>query len=373
MKVTFPQLGTLAIGIRALLDELGADYVTPPPTTSATIARGAALAPESACLPLKIGLGNFLAAEELGAEAVLMAGGCGPCRLGYYADVERSILNGAGSKLEVIILQTPRGHVGDIWTRVKRFAPRATPTRLTRGLQMAWVKLNTCDEIDRLTDAARAGEARSGSATALRRSSLAALDAAGTLRAVRRVRADLQGAFAALPQRAGDDEPPIHCGLLGEVFVVLEPGCNHDVERRLGELGVLVDRSVMLTDWVREALGRDLFRLGRLSPAFQRARPYLNHWVGGHGTDNVGETVRFARAGYDGAVHVAPLTCMPEIVAHNVLRGRVTSAEDIPVLTLYFDEHAAEAGTVTRLEAFVDLMRRRRRARQAGVSGGNRD
>lgn len=185
--------------------------------------------------------------------------------------------------------------------------------------------------------------------------------------AVRAALREQRESFAALPLADGD-EPPVRCGLVGEVYVVLEPAVNHDTERRLGELGVEVNRSIFITDWVKDNLGRDALRLGYPSVHLRRARPYLNHWVGGHGTDNVGAVVEHARSGYDGVVQVAPLTCMPEIVAHSVLQGRVARAEDIPVLTLYFDEHAGEAGTVTRLEAFVDLMRRRRRARKEAAA-----
>lgn len=363
MKVTFPHLGTLAIGLRALLESLGAECVVPPPTTAATIARGAALAPESACLPLKVGLGNFLEAEELGAEAVVMAGGSGPCRLGYYADVQRDILRAAGSRLEFIVLEPPGGHLNELWRRIKRVAPRSTLAGLARAISFAWAKLAAIDELDRLTAAARPYEIVRGEVSALRERCLTRLADAASIAAVRAASREQRDAFAALP-RAETGDPPLRCGLVGEVYVVLEPAVNHDVERRLGELGVVVERSVFITDWVVDNLGRDALRLGYPAAHFRRARPYLNHWVGGHGTDNVGAVVQFARAGYDGVVQVAPLTCMPEIVAHSVLQGRVAREEGIPVLTLYFDEHTGEAGTVTRLEAFADLMRRRREAKE---------
>jgi len=46
---------------------------------------------------------------------------------------------------------------------------------------------------------------------------------------------------------------------------------------------------------------------------------------------------------------------MPEIVAEAILPG-VSTAMGIPVLTLIIDEHSGEAGILTRLEAFVDLL-----------------
>ena len=59
-------------------------------------------------------------------------------------------------------------------------------------------------------------------------------------------------------------------------------------------------------------------------------------------------------------VHLAPFTCMPEIVAQNIMPS---TKEDIPVLTVLYDEQMARPGMITRLEAFVDLLKFRRRRR----------
>jgi len=72
----------------------------------------------------------------------------------------------------------------------------------------------------------------------------------------------------------------------------------------------------------------------------------------------VGEKVLHSKE-YDGLVHLAPFTCMPEIVAQNIMRS---TKENIPVLTILCDEQMAKPGMLTRLEAFVDLLARRRRA-----------
>ncbi len=57
---------------------------------------------------------------------------------------------------------------------------------------------------------------------------------------------------------------------------------------------------------------------------------------------------------------------MPEIVAQSVL-GQVGEKEGIPVMTMYFDEHAGAAGIQTRLEAFVDMLYRRKKINQPGI------
>ncbi len=57
---------------------------------------------------------------------------------------------------------------------------------------------------------------------------------------------------------------------------------------------------------------------------------------------------------------------MPEIIAENIYPS-VIKDHSIPVLTMVFDEQMARAGLITRIEAFIDLMERRRmKAAKAG-------
>ncbi|MGI6604044.1 MAG: hypothetical protein ACOX2S_03035 [bacterium] len=44
---------------------------------------------------------------------------------------------------------------------------------------------------------------------------------------------------------------PLKIGLIGEIYVVLEPFANHNVQTLLEEMGVLADRSVYLAEWSR--------------------------------------------------------------------------------------------------------------------------
>ena len=51
---------------------------------------------------------------------------------------------------------------------------------------------------------------------------------------------------------------------------------------------------------------------------------------------------------------------MPEIVAKSVF-DRTEHSREIPVLSLIFDEMGGEAGYITRVEAFADLLQRKKR------------
>ena len=63
--------------------------------------------------------------------------------------------------------------------------------------------------------------------------------------------------------------------------------------------------------------------------------------------------------GTDGLIHVSPFTCMPEIMSQNIF-PKMREDIDIPILSLIMDEQTGKAGYLTRLEAFVDLMRRKK-------------
>lgn len=344
-------MGTIHIPLETLLTDLGAEVVVPPPCTQRTLDLGVGLAPEFACLPLKVSLGNFLEAAALGAEAVVMAGGSGPCRFGYYAQVEREVLRAAGADLEMIVLEPPQGHLSELLRELRRWLPGLTLGRFWRAFQHAWAKVLAIDEVERAVQAARAVEVAPGKADAVFNRFLGSCRDAGSPRRVKAAAGEAMAALAALPRRTGK---PLRVGVVGEIYTVLEPFVNLGAEQRLGRLGVEVVRRLFLGDWVREHLFRFRVAQERRHLA-ELASPYLNYFVGGHGLESVAHAVEFAREGVAGVMQLAPLTCMPEIVAETVL-PEVTEVHGLPVLTLFVDEHTGEAGLQTRLEAFVDLL-----------------
>ena len=54
---------------------------------------------------------------------------------------------------------------------------------------------------------------------------------------------------------------------------------------------------------------------------------------------------------------------MPEIMSQNIF-PKMREDVNLPIVSLIMDEQTGKAGYITRLEAFVDLMRRKKR-RQA--------
>lgn len=64
--------------------------------------------------------------------------------------------------------------------------------------------------------------------------------------------------------------------------------------------------------------------------------------------------------GIDGIVHLVTFGCGPDSLTGELLAGRVRRRYGVPLLLLTVDEHTGEAGLVTRIEAFIDMIRWRK-------------
>jgi predicted nucleotide-binding protein (sugar kinase/HSP70/actin superfamily) len=363
LKVTFPHIGNSYIPFRIMLTELGMEPIIPPPISGRTIELGTKLAPEFACFPLKINLGNYIEAIEAGAELILMAGGVGPCRFGYYGEQQREILEEAGYDVDFLVLEAPKTHPMELLDKIKHFFPKHRLSDLARAIYLAWLKADALDRFDRLANQVRPVEIQPGSTTRLQGDFYHQLDQAFL---VKDIKSTLERNFhelQALPVKQGIS--PLKILLVGEIYMVLEPSVNFEVERVLGEMGVVVERTIYFTDWVRDHL---LFSI--IYPNWNKklklmARPYLRNFVGGHGLETVALTVNAGINHYHGVVELAPFTCMPEIIAMQVL-PTISRELGIPVLSIIIDEHSGEAGVHTRLEAFIDILHYHRKRTNGG-------
>ncbi len=358
LKVTFPHIGNSYIPFRILLSQLGMEPIIPPPITHRTIELGTKMAPEFACFPLKINLGNYMEAIEAGAELILMAGGVGPCRFGYYGEQQREILEDAGYKVDFLILEAPKTHPMELWNKIQFFVPKHGLANLSKAIYLAWLKATALDRFDRMANQVRARELHSGSVTGLQKKFYHHLDQVYLVKDIKATFDNYFKELQSLPIK--QSYFPLRIILLGEIYMVLEPSVNFEIERVLGEMGVLVERTIYFTDWVRDHLIFSIFHPNWNQNLKLMARPYLHNFIGGHGLETIAMTVHAGVNHYNGVVELAPFTCMPEIIAMQVL-PTVSRELSIPILNIIIDEHSGEAGIITRLEAFIDILQYQRK------------
>jgi predicted nucleotide-binding protein (sugar kinase/HSP70/actin superfamily) len=70
----------------------------------------------------------------------------------------------------------------------------------------------------------------------------------------------------------------------------------------------------------------------------------------------------FKRGRIDGVLHLTAFGCGPDSLLNKLIEMEAKKHRNIPFMTLMIDEHTGEAGMATRLEAFVDMVRRRKEA-----------
>ncbi len=349
MRLGMSHMGNIYVPVKAMASELGMDIVIPPPTSQRTLSLGVKYSPEMVCLPFKLQLGNMIEALELGADTTMMPGGPGPCRFGYYHKVHEVILRKLGYKFYMATQELGLVHL------IKLLTDGASLGKIITAFRFGLAKLKALDELERMVHKIRAIERNKGEASRIYRAGIKALDDATDHQALNRAKREHLQKLINLP--AVSSPNPLKIGITGEFFVVLDPFANMDIEIELGKLGVEVRRSLFVQDWIKFNPFIYIFGLREKDKSHKAARPYLSRHVGGDGWQSVGEKVLHNRD-WDGLVHLEPFGCLPEITARNIMPS---TKERLPVLNIILDEHTGKAGIINRLEAFVDMIQRKKR------------
>ena len=78
----------------------------------------------------------------------------------------------------------------------------------------------------------------------------------------------------------------------------------------------------------------------------------------------VGAGEHYLQNGIDGVIGIMTFGCGPDSLMMDMVERRAARLKATPFMSLTVEEHTAEAGIVTRLEAFLDMIHRKKR-RQA--------
>lgn len=72
-----------------------------------------------------------------------------------------------------------------------------------------------------------------------------------------------------------------------------------------------------------------------------------------------------------GLIHVASFACGPDSMTGELIERRARRGGKMPFLNLTLDEHTGEAGVITRIEAFLDMIRMQRPPAAINAGTGN--
>lgn len=358
-KVSFPHMGTVSIAWAAALRIIGCEPYVEPYTSKKTLSLGTKHSPEAICLPYKLILGNFIEAIDGGTDYVAMITSPGCCRLGEYGKCIENALTDLGYKTKYIEMQLYDGIKG-MYNFLRAVSGKNNPFLFMRAIVVAITKAFMLDALENKLFYCRAREVNYGDSEKHYKRALKYIDENDTLHGLKKAKKQIEEEMNKV--ELDNNRDILNVDITGEIYVVNDEFSNQNIERELGRMGVQVRRSLTLTGFLKDAIIPKIFRKEEthLQRANRLAKPYLSRDIGGDSLECVSDVVYADNRGIDGIIHLSPFTCMPEIMSQNIF-PTMREDKDIPILALILDEQTGRAGYITRIEAFVDLMRRRKR------------
>lgn len=358
MKITFPHLGNVSLAAKALFEGLGIEYVIPPPNSKLALEIGSQQSPEEICLPFKIMIGNYIQAIEQGADTIILTGSCGPCRFGEYCEMQMKLLRRIGHKLDFIVIDAP-GDIGvkELFSRINKISSNSHKSKYEqlKAFFTATKVMKLIDEIEAIAHEMAGYEQIKGQCKSLLRNckkeAFSCTDPKEMLNILFSYKNKIQHV------EIDYNKNPVKIAIIGEIYTVIEPFSNLYIEDKLMDYGISTKRRLTPSWWVKN-IAMSPTKLNSLDIK-RGAKKYLPLNVGGHARECVGEAVLSYEEGFDGAIQIFPMGCMPEIVSKSIL-PTISREKNFPIMSLVVDEMTGEAGYVTRIEAFIDLLERRR-------------
>ena len=363
IKVAFPHMGTISIAWSAGLRKIGVEPFVQPYTSKKTLSLGTKNSPEAICLPYKLILGNFIEAIEGGADYVAMITSPGICRLGEYGGNIYETLKDLGYNANYIELSLYDGIKG-LYNFLREISGKNDPVLIMRAINITARKIFAIDDLNTALSYYRAREIHFGDAEKNYKKALKIIDKVESTLDLKQA---YKKALAEIEKTEIDENREVlYVDLTGEIYLVNDEFSNQYIERELGRMGVQTRRSLTVGSFLKDAIIPKAFqnKETHLQRAERMAKPYLMRDIGGDALECISDVVFADYKGKDGIIHISPFTCMPEIMSQNIF-PTIRGDHDIPLLALIMDEQTGRAGYITRLEAFVDLMRRKKRAKLA--------
>jgi len=296
--IGLPRLGIYSQVIKEFFEGLGCKVIMPNKVSEEIINPGVMNSAEMICFPFKTTLGQEIYNLEHGATDLLMFYTSGRCRFRHYHQLQEQTLRSLGYDFKMHTISA------------KNFIPKlmritgVSPPHLIKAL------LRTLSQIKEVEQKVYDGH-----------------------------------------------NHPLKIGIVGEVYCCWETDINFDIVRKLQRLGVDVHMSITLYHFIKHALKLDFFEKREEK---KEAKLLLSEEIGGHAFSSIYNTIFYSKHGFDGVIHLLPLSCAPESTVE-VLINRVAQRYELPLYRFALDENNFEQGINTRIDTFIGTLKRKKR------------
>ena len=344
--ITYPQLGNYQIPVYYLLSHIQKyPILMPKPMTYRTLELGSKNSPDFVCMPFKHTLGTYIEGLEQGANVLFQLGG--GCRYGYYSELQIQILKDLGYKFEYINLVTKgKANLKEIIQKMKDLDPDFS---LKKGIYYSLVTgkmIKYMDNIDHYIRKHIGFEQEKGSFDRLNRQMLQEFKHFHLFFTYQKYKRKFKKI------KIYDMKNCIQVGIIGELYTVMEPFANYELERILAEYHIAIKRFTNARYLLVEK-GK------KIKKYMKNTKDYIKYKMGADASDNIARTKEMGKQKIDGIIHIKSSFCTPEIGAMPIIQ-KVAQEYQIPVLFFSFDSNTSEVGIRTRIEAFVDMLEMRR-------------
>lgn len=299
--VSFPGMGAdYTRQIKKSLESLGIEVLLVE-SSDKTIKNGIKHSSDMMCFPYKVTLGNLIDALEGGANTLLMYNSCGTCRLRHYYKLYEFTLRKLGYDFEIFSVS------------IKNVIP-------------VFRKIS----------------------------------GKSTFKAIKAVKDMAIGFYHIDKKKYVWSDKKINIGIIGEIYTCCDEKVNYRIEEKIKKLGVNPYNASSLSNFVAESLKEQLHldHIVGKNKYKKIAKTYLNGPLGGHGLENIYNLLWMKDKKVDGIIHLLPLSCMPETTVEPII-NHICNDYKIPMLRLPIDETNSEANVDTRVETFIELIKRK--------------
>lgn len=294
---TIPRIGMYTDILKNLFEELDMKVILPPKTSESTIKFGCRNSSDMMCYPYKVSLGNIKEAIDNGANTIIMYDTAGQCRFRHYHRLYDLALQQNGYDIEIVSIKT------DIIIKLKKYSGQSylkVIKTLYKYYHIVKEKEKQCIMNDK-----------------------------------------------------------INIGLIGEIYTCLDDDVNYHIIDKLNNLDVNVYNTVTIGEFIKHSIEYKI-KINIWDRKYKKmSKKYIDNNIGGHGFENICSTFKLIDKKIDGIVHLMPLSCMPESTVEPIL-NKICFDNKVPLLRIPIDETNSEANVNTRVEAFVELIKRKR-------------
>ncbi|MFC1900475.1 acyl-CoA dehydratase activase-related protein [Chloroflexota bacterium] len=309
---------------KTFFEELGAEVVVTPPTTRNILVEGSARVVAETCLPVKVFLGHVIS----------LIGECDYIFIPAVRSVQKKVFNcskflGLPDMTKAVIPESPpilevdidvNRAKAELYKSVYEMGSHLTrnPLKIRRAGMAAWQMHLDYREI-------------------MANRGLTSIEAIEELTAVPETKLVVASSQS--------DSPRPEIALIGHPYLLYDEYITHRLITRLKQAGYRVVTPEMIT-------------ANRLESA-------INSLTGGsywtYEEEVVGAGGHYLQSEADGVIGIMAFGCGPDSLMMDAVRRHSIVNDSKPFMCLTIDEHTAEAGIVTRLEAFLDMIQRRKK------------